>query len=575
MRLPRLLRQLLAPVPAAPARAVAQPPKRAALRVSDEVVARSRIVKGAPNPFAVAQHPPGVLPSSDVAMAMDDAITAAGSWAAGATLEGIAGEGIHFLGFPYLAELAQRPEYRRISETIATEMTRRWIKLTAAGDEDKTDRIAAINAALDRFSVQDLFRRVAEQDGFFGRAHLYIDLGKDDPDELKTAIGDGKDRASQAKVAKGSLKGFRTVEALWCYPAGYNTTNPLGGDWYKPATWYVQGRQVHATRLLTFVGREVPDLLKPAYSFGGLSMSQVAKPYVDNWLRTRESVADLISSFSVSGIKIGLADALAANGDELFRRIDLFNNLRDNRGTMVLNKGTGGDGAEEFFNVSTPLGTLDHLQAQAQEHMASVSGIPLVKLLGVTPSGLNASSDGEIRVFYDYIHAYQAKFFAANLRCVLNFVQLSEFGEVDPDIGFIFEPLWSLDEKDRAEVRRIEAETDKALVDGQIISRGESRKRLASDPDAPYAGLDLAGTPPLTEAAVVDLGTKKATVILGASESGLIGDAVALKGLRATGLFPDISDQDIAEAEAEPPTPEGELLAVPGTTDVIKREVSA
>ncbi|WP_163360700.1 anti-CBASS protein Acb1 family protein, partial [Klebsiella aerogenes] len=74
----------------------------------------------------------------------------------------------------------------------------------------------------------------------------------------------------------------------------YNTTNPLAADWYKPALWYVQGRPVHATRLLTFVGREVPDLLKPAYSFGGLSMSQMAKPYVDNWLRTRASVADLI-----------------------------------------------------------------------------------------------------------------------------------------------------------------------------------------------------------------------------------------------------------------------------------------
>ncbi|WP_241502645.1 anti-CBASS protein Acb1 family protein [Bombella intestini] len=31
----------------------------------------------------------------------------------------------------------------------------------------------------------------------------------------------------------------------------------------------------------------------------------------------------------------------------------------------------------------------------------------LVKLFGITPNGLNASSEGEIRVFYDEIAAFQ------------------------------------------------------------------------------------------------------------------------------------------------------------------------
>jgi phage-related protein (TIGR01555 family) len=221
-------------------------------------------------------------------------------------------------------------------------------------------------------------------------------------------------------------------------------------------------------------------------------MSQMAKPYVDNWIRTRQSVADLISSFSVSGIKVDMASALAADGgDGLFRRIDLFTNLRDNRNTMVLNKAVGSDPAEEFFNVSTPLGTLDVLQAQTQEHMAAVSGIPLVKLLGISPAGLNASSEGEIRTFYDMIHAYQEKFFGTHLRTVIDLIQLSEFGDVDEDIHVSFEPLWSLDEKEAAEVRLVEAQTDQVLIDASIILPEEARKRVASDNDTVYQGLDL------------------------------------------------------------------------------------
>jgi hypothetical protein len=56
--------------------------------------------------------------------------------------------------------------------------------------------------------------------------------------------------------------------------------------------------------------------------------------------------------------------------------------MRSNAGTFALDKET-----EEFFNVSTPLGTLDALQAQSQEQMSSVSGIPLIILLGITPRG--------------------------------------------------------------------------------------------------------------------------------------------------------------------------------------------
>ncbi len=75
---------------------------------------------------------------------------------------------------------------------------------------------------------------------------------------------------------------------------------------------------------------------------------------------------------------------------------------RDNRGLQIVDKET-----EELNNVSTLLTGLSKLQAQSQEHIAAISGIPLVKLLRITPSGLNASSEGEIRSFYDKIEAFQ------------------------------------------------------------------------------------------------------------------------------------------------------------------------
>ncbi len=470
------------------------------MRITEEVIGASRAKRGKRNAQAdkpamfnafepaAKLHPPSVVPDG-AKMAMDDAVSGSLAWAY-ASLP--FSEGIGFLGYAYLAELTQRPEYRRISERIATEMTRKWIKLKSVGTRDNSEKLKTIEAELKRLGVQQSFREAAEQDGWFGRSHLYIDLGTgDDREELRTPIGDGRNAISKAKIGKGSLKRLKPVEAIWCYPANYNSSDPLSGDWYKPSSWMVQGKELHSSRLLTFVGREVPDILKPAYSFGGLSLSQMAKPYVDNWLGTRQSVSDIISAFSVFVLSTNMAEALNTSAEQLFKRADLFNNLRDNRGLMMIDKTI-----EDFKNVAAPLGTLDMLQAQAQEHMASVSGIPLIVLLGIQPAGLNATSEGELRAFYEWVHAYQVLLFTPNLTRVIDFVQLSLFGEVDPSITFEYEPLAAINELEKAQVRKLDAETDAVYVEASVVGPDDVRKRIASDPESPYASLEIEDNEP-------------------------------------------------------------------------------
>lgn len=394
-----------------------------------------------------------------------------------------------FPGYPYLSELAQLPEYRKIVTTIAKEMTRKWIGLRSTGDDDKSDKIAALEKAMRRFKLRDLFRKMAEHDGYFGRGQLYIEVKKpggdtatDDEGELQTPLV-----IDPKKIKKDSLVAFRPVEPAWTYPGIYQSTNPLKRDFYKPQSWYVMGNTVHDSRMVTFVSRPVPDLLKAAYNFGGISMSQLVQPYVNNWLRTRDSVSDLLHSFSISGIKTNMENVLAGGvGTELFTRATLFNQIRDTRGLMLLDKDD-----EEFFQFNTPLSGLDHLQAQAQEQMASVPSIPLVKLLGITPSGLNASSDGEIRVFYDDIHAACEQLFRDPLKRCLDIIQLSEFGEIDEAIDFEFEPLYQLSELEQATAQKTQADTDAVYIQAGVVSQEDVAKRLAGDPSSPYHGLEV------------------------------------------------------------------------------------
>ncbi|EBU7311008.1 hypothetical protein DK018_25805, partial [Salmonella enterica subsp. enterica serovar Panama] len=142
----------------------------------------------------------------------------------------------------------------------------------------------------------------------------------------------------------------------------------------------------------------------------------------------------------LSGIMTDMSQALTGKRDPNYaKRAELFNRTRDNRGLLILDKQK-----EEFFQFNTPLSGLDTLQAQAQEHMFFVSAIPSVKFAGLSPAGLNASSEGEIRVFYDTITALATRLLNKPLKKVLDIIQLSEFGDIDPDITFEFEPLHEL-----------------------------------------------------------------------------------------------------------------------------------
>lgn len=582
----------VAPEPVMEAKAPTPRPKRSSRKV-DEAAGRSKTKHQgkAVDPFRVssALHPPGVAPSAQ--MAMDDASGngAINAWAF-QNINVILADGQTFLGYPLLSELAQRPEYRRISETIARHCVRKWIEFdvrtdgagaggdkkdqddknedaaaevdedqdasaeaaaesddedaspfsggqdlafgngapgeapkegsktsdpkdtgpeadapdgsagekpekSLAPDQEKLDKVAKIEERLEEIGAKAAFLKFTEQDGFFGRSHLYIDTGAtDDPAELKTPLGDGANEVSEVKLKNkaGLIEKLRPVEAVWVYPTNYNSNDPLKPDWYKPKSWFVMGKELDASRLLTGVGREVPDILKPAYSFGGLAMSQMMRPYVENWLNTRQSVANIVRSFSVFVLKTQLTDALAESGDpdQLFRRVELFNNFRENEGAFVIDKTD-----EEFANVSASLASLDKLQAQAQEQMASIAGIPIVLLLMITPSGLNASSDGEIQAFWDWIHSYQESFLRTPLTTIINMIQMCEFGEIDPDITWTFSRLEGLNDLEWAQKELAQAQTDATYCDAGIIEPVEVRKALAADTQSRYHGLDIDDVP--------------------------------------------------------------------------------
>ncbi|HEY4971582.1 MAG TPA: hypothetical protein VII35_16910, partial [Steroidobacteraceae bacterium] len=126
-------------------------PARAPMQINPTTLARAKSKRRAAavqeqalrSSFKAYEPPPHVLPQgAKPDMALDSALqgwaetSTTNAWNLANPFGNSFAEGIGFLGYAYLSQLTERPEYRRISERIAIEMTRKWIRLTISGEAD-------------------------------------------------------------------------------------------------------------------------------------------------------------------------------------------------------------------------------------------------------------------------------------------------------------------------------------------------------------------------------------------------------------------------------------------------------
>ena len=387
-----------------------------------------------------------------------------------------------FPGYPYLMLLALRVEYRNMAAALSNEMTREWIDFTSSETVGKKtrDKITELEQAFRELRIQDIIRKGIEDDAFYGTGQILINIKGADV-KMPMVI-------DPRTIKKDSLESFKNVDPIWTTPLMYNALDPSQKDFYNPTGWWVMGQHWDATRMLRIVTRPVPDIFKPAFNFSGISLSQLVEPYVNNWLRTRQSVSDLINNFSVLSLKTAMDQVLTGgdDGTSLFARIKLFTATRSNKGLMLLDKDR-----EELEQLAVPLGGLHELQAQAQEQMCTASREPAVIMTGVSPSGFGNVAEGEMSAWRDWIRANQEAHARKPIETILKIVQLSMYGSIDPDIGIQFNPLYQMTEEQISTIQTNDSIRAGNLIDRGVIDAQEERERLARDPESGYTGLDI------------------------------------------------------------------------------------
>ena len=435
--------------------------------------------------YPIPTIPHGVIPDGK-AMAMDGFCTASQYAELDAQFYS------SYLGYPALTQLAQATEYRLVAETFAQEMTREWGVIQGEDEE----MIEIIEKEMERLDIRNSIRKHIENDYFFGGSQLYIDIkGQEDKTDLPLLI-------NEKGIQKDSLNGFIVREPMWSTPSLYNANDALAADFFKPKQWWVLGKNVHHSRLLTLIMRPMPDMLKPAYNFYGISMTQLMMPYVQRFQSIADAVAKVITMFSLTGVKTDMGAVIAGEtggANTLADRMQTLALMRDNRGILAVDM-TG----EEVFQINTPLSGLDTLVDKFTQMQAYPSRMPILKIFGTPTAGLGNTSDGEIRVFYDSVSAQQEAFIMPIMNTIIRCIQLSKFGKIDESVTFKFNPLYQLSDQEQATTNLAKAQTAQIYLQEGVIDGEEARKALNEDEDSGY---QLDGNAPEKDPYEVDDGS--------------------------------------------------------------------
>lgn len=281
--------------------------------------------------------------------------------------------------------------------------------------------------------------------------------------------------------------------------------NPASLD---PSAPTATGQQtIHHSRVLRYTGIDLPYFQAITEMMWGESILERLWDRLIAFDNATMSSASLIDRANLRTVGIeGLREIIAAGGaaqQGLLAQFEMMRLMQVNEGLTLLDKN------DTFASTAYSFAGLSDMMLQFGQQLSGASGIPLVRLFGQSPAGLSSTGDADIRMYYDNINAQQEAKLRNGFEILLKVLWRSTFGKPSPkDLEFTFTPLWQMTAMDKATIAKTNTET-----------------------------------------------------VLGAYEGGLTNRETSLKELRQassdTGVFTNISDEDIADAEGEePPMPD-------------------
>lgn len=226
--------------------------------------------------------------------------------------------------------------------------------------------------------------------------------------------------------------------------------------------------KVHHSRVLRFTGKKLPFWEEVAeINWGSSIMEHVYEELVKRD-STSWNIASLVFQANLLVDKVdGMDQLLASTDPEIQRNFynvkSAQNQMRSNNGMMIVGKD------EEISAINYTFTGLKDISESQMMDIAGAADIPMTKLFGRSPAGMNATGESDLQNYYDMISQQQEAVLKPKLNKLLPVMFMSELGYVPDDLGVKFNPVATPTDDKLAEIvgKKVDS-ISKAFNDGAI-----------------------------------------------------------------------------------------------------------
>lgn len=411
---------------------------------------------------------------------------------------------------------------RRIVEKPAQDMCKAWPTIVSADIDPQM--IDKFNRTLARTDTQaDIKEAITWARLFGGAGALIVIDGHEDKLDKPLRLED---------INPGSYKGLIVFDRWSGITPSLEMNDDINSpiDFNLPVSYRVQGEsgeafEVHASRILRFCGPTVPRPENQNQLHWGISVLEVVYEEIRKRDNASWSILSLMFRAQIlAQVNPQLAQMLSGVGAsggaaKMFQQtMQAQNELMSNQSMLLMGKDSSLQSHQYSF------GGIADVMSLFDMHTAGAAKMPMTILFGRTLSGLGQSNDADIRIYEQEIAQAQNDELKPQLNNKLYpVICMSEFGEVPDDLDIQFPAVRVLTEEEKG---------------------------------------DIAG--------------KQVEAVTAAFSAGLISQKIAMQELKAnadvTGMFSNITDEDIDAADEEVIPPMGETEPGENDTDNSKGE---
>lgn len=287
-------------------------------------------------------------------------------------------------------------------------------------------------------------------------------------------------------IRKGAYRGMVQIDPYWMAPEldQEDAANPMGQHFYEPTYWCINGRKYHRSHfIISRNGADLPDILKPAYYYGGIPTTQLIYERVYAAERVANESPMLAMSKRLFVMQTDLTKA-AGNLNQFKAKIRQWSNFMQNFGIKVIGQG------EQINLHDTSLADLDNVIMNQYQLVAAAAHVPATKLLGTSPKGFNATGDYEIDSYHEFLETIQDEALTPLVERHTILCQASESISPGTEFEVSWNPLDVLTSKEQAEVNKIKADTSVAYVGIGAMDGPDVRSVIIADHESGYNNLE-------------------------------------------------------------------------------------